>query len=70
MKDQLLALKWVRNNIGSFGGDRECVTIAGFSAGAASAHFHMISPLSRGRQSIQTVQTANNNLKNQDFFIG
>ncbi|GLU34273.1 carboxylic ester hydrolase [Trinickia caryophylli] len=46
--DQLAALRWVRDNIAQFGGDREQVTIAGNSAGAISVNAHMASPLSRG----------------------
>lgn len=48
LKDQALALKWVRANIDRFGGDATNVTLFGESAGAASVHFHMISELSRG----------------------
>lgn len=46
--DQVAALKWVRQNIAEFGGDPECVTIFGVSAGSASCSLHMASPLSRG----------------------
>ncbi|XP_049855343.1 esterase FE4-like [Schistocerca gregaria] len=48
LRDQSLALYWVRRNIAAFGGDAGCVTLAGQSAGAASAVFHMLSPLSKG----------------------
>lgn len=48
LKDQLLALQWIRRNIEAFGGDPDNVTIMGASAGGASAHMHMMSPASRG----------------------
>lgn len=46
--DQIQALKWVKRNIASFGGDPKNVTIAGQSAGALSVMFLMASPASRG----------------------
>ncbi|XP_018579415.1 venom carboxylesterase-6-like [Anoplophora glabripennis] len=48
MKDQVLALKWVRDNIASFGGNPHSVTIVGLSSGGASVHHHYFSPLSKG----------------------
>nr|AFH01340.1 carboxylesterase [Nilaparvata lugens] len=48
LKDQSLALKWVKENIAKFGGDGDKVTVVGESAGAASAHFHILSPQSQG----------------------
>lgn len=49
MKDQVMALRWVRKNIKYFGGNPNSVTIMGMSAGGASVHYHMISPLSKGK---------------------
>ncbi|CAG2166663.1 unnamed protein product [Oppiella nova] len=46
--DQLLALKWVRDNIHAFGGDRDQITIFGQSAGSWSVSAHIVSPLSKG----------------------
>ncbi|VVC41624.1 Carboxylesterase type B, conserved site,Carboxylesterase, type B,Alpha/Beta hydrolase fold [Cinara cedri] len=48
MKDQVLALRWVRENIITFNGDPDQVTICGGSAGSASVGFHMLSPMSKG----------------------
>ncbi len=46
--DMIAGLRWVRDNIESFGGDRENVTIVGHSAGAWAVNKLMISPLARG----------------------
>ncbi|CAG2100640.1 unnamed protein product [Medioppia subpectinata] len=46
--DQLLALKWVRENIHLFGGDKNQITIFGQSAGSWSVSAHILSPLSKG----------------------
>nr|XP_027214828.1 cholinesterase 2-like [Penaeus vannamei] len=48
MKDQVMALRWVQENIHSFGGDADRVTIFGESAGGASVHLHVLSPMSKG----------------------
>lgn len=48
MKDQVMALRWVRDNIIAFNGDASRVTIFGGSAGSASVGFHMLSPMSKG----------------------
>lgn len=46
--DQIAALQWVRRNIGAFGGDPDCVTIFGESAGGVSVSDHMVCPMSKG----------------------
>ncbi|GAB0100185.1 Carboxylic ester hydrolase [Sergentomyia squamirostris] len=48
LKDQVVALQWIKENIENFGGNPESVTLSGFSAGGASVHLHYLSPLSRG----------------------
>jgi para-nitrobenzyl esterase len=46
LMDQIAALRWVRENIASFGGDPENVTLFGESAGAQAISEIMASPLS------------------------
>ncbi|XP_011632725.1 esterase E4-like isoform X1 [Pogonomyrmex barbatus] len=48
LKDQIAALKWIKENIEVFGGDPNNVTVFGASAGGSSTHFLMLSPLSKG----------------------
>lgn len=51
MKDMVMALKWVHNNIRSFGGDPDSVTIFGESAGGAAVNLLTLSPLGKGNVS-------------------
>ncbi|XP_022903448.2 esterase FE4-like isoform X1 [Onthophagus taurus] len=48
LKDQVQVLRWVQQNIASFSGDPNNVTICGYSAGGMSVTLHMVSPMSRG----------------------
>ena len=59
--DQRLALMWVKDNIASFGGNPESVTIFGESSGAVSVSHHVLSPMCRGlfRRAISQSGTAN-----------
>ncbi|RAK76825.1 putative carboxylesterase [Aspergillus fijiensis CBS 313.89] len=41
LRDQRVALEWVRRHIGDFGGDPDNITLAGMSAGAASVACHL-----------------------------
>jgi len=48
IRDQQMALRWVKDNIAAFHGDTGNVTVMGESAGAISACIHLVSPGSQG----------------------
>jgi para-nitrobenzyl esterase len=48
IQDQIMALKWIRENIAAFGGDPDRVTVHGYSAGGISSKLLLVSPLSKG----------------------
>lgn len=57
MKDQIAAIKWIKENIAQFGGDPDNLTILGQSAGAMSVKNLCISPLSRNLFSKAIIQS-------------
>lgn len=48
LKDQVMGMRWIQENIRAFCGDPNKVTLVGASFGAISIGLHMISPLSKG----------------------
>lgn len=48
LKDQLLALEWIRQNIKFFGGNPNEITLVGQSAGAASIAYLIQNPHAKG----------------------
>lgn len=47
-RSQVLALRWVREHIGAFGGDAQRVSVFGESAGGCSTCMLALTPLARG----------------------
>ena len=56
--DQILALKWVQQNISAFGGDPDKVMIFGESAGGVDVGDLVVSPLATGLFSRAVIQSA------------
>ncbi|WP_239537089.1 carboxylesterase family protein, partial [Serratia marcescens] len=56
--DQIAALRWVKANIGAFGGNAGNVTIAGESAGGLAILHLLVAPQARGLFSKAIVQSA------------
>lgn len=48
LKDIVLALKWIKENIQYFGGDPENVTLIGSSTGSLAIHCLMLSDTAKG----------------------
>ncbi|CAH1269795.1 CES1 [Branchiostoma lanceolatum] len=62
--DQIAAMRWVQSNIGSFGGDKDQVTIMGQSSGADSVALHLM-----GEDTVDLFQRAGK-FQKKPFIIG
>jgi len=58
LRDQLLALRWVHDNIAAFGGDPQRVTLFGQSAGGDSVYSLMLTDAADGLYSRAIIQSA------------
>lgn len=67
--DQIQALKWIRENIRTFRGDQDRITIFGSSAGGASVGILLLSPMAKGTRECRALIFTNEPLL-QDYFIG
>lgn len=59
LKDQVLALQWIKDNIEYFGGDPNRITIFGESAGGASVSYLLQIPQAQGLFNAAIVQSGN-----------
>ncbi len=56
LRDQNMALQWIKSNVKAFGGDKSRITLMGESAGAASVCYHLLSPMSKGIKIIEFIR--------------
>lgn len=58
LKDQILALHWIKRNIRNFGGNPDKISIVGQSAGSSSVSYILQSPKSAGTVSACSLKIA------------
>ena len=64
LEDEILALQWVKDHIGGFGGDPENITYFGESAGGAHVSYLIASPMGKGLFKRGIIQSGAYNLFN------
>jgi Carboxylesterase type B len=72
LSDMLEALKWVKNNIGAFGGNPDNITIAGESAGGTGVYHLLGCPKAQGlfhKAIAQSGIPASSTSKSQEIFV-
>ena len=61
--DQIAALRWVKRNIQSFGGNNDDITLMGHDAGAISASLLLLAPHeTKGERTLPASQSGLSNL--------
>lgn len=55
LKDQIIALQWIKSNIENFGGDSSRITIMGQSAGSASVAYILQAPQTAGKDFVCSI---------------
>lgn len=67
IQDQRLALNWIHDNVGNFGGDASRITLGGQSSGAGSVVLHVVGPRSQGLISQALIESATYTIYNQSY---
>lgn len=62
LRDITMGLRWVRENIGAFGGDPERVTLMGHDTGAALVNLVLLAPYSKGKRQIAKKKNSKDHL--------
>ena len=68
MLDQVAALHWIKENIASFSGDPNSVTVLGHGHGAALVNLLLVSPVTKGNSQSHAERTELYRLKCRTLF--